>query len=74
VPRFSRPLREAGKFADIPTNREGKKPGRHDFSRAAKHQQCPRLPAAEGMFVREMLGASGHSCPLSRNDPEATSP
>jgi hypothetical protein len=28
VPRFSRPLREAGKFADITTNRAGQKRGR----------------------------------------------
>jgi hypothetical protein len=43
-----RPLREAGKFADINKNREGQT-GRernregHDFSRAATHDQCPRL-------------------------------
>ncbi len=59
VPRFSRPLREAGKFADISTSRKGQERGRpegatartwndrnvegHDFSRAAKHRRCPRL-------------------------------
>ncbi len=38
MPRFSRPLREAGKYADINTTREGKKPGR------ARLQSC-RQPA-----------------------------
>jgi hypothetical protein len=45
VPRFSRPLREAGILAaKIDRNREG-----HDFSRAPKQQQCPWLqPLRDG--------------------------
>jgi hypothetical protein len=37
VPRFSRPVREAGKFADINTNQEGNKRGR------ARLQSCRKL-------------------------------
>ena len=43
VPRFSRPLREAGKFADINTNREGKKPGGKERGRA-RLQSCHQAP------------------------------
>jgi hypothetical protein len=54
-PRFSLPLREAGKFADVDTNREGKKPGRSRLQSRHQSAQIPRLePVRE--FARDAWG------------------
>jgi hypothetical protein len=55
---FSRPLREAGEFADINTNREGKKPGR------ARLQSC-RLAAAT-FFALPLSEIEWNGCPFRR--------
>jgi hypothetical protein len=53
VPRFSRPLREAGKFADISTNREGKKPGRARLQSC--RQAAPMSPASVAAGLPEQM-------------------